>query len=66
MQRLSGICEQLFQLVYFGKFNYSELDELTVHEREMVYGLLVDQKNTEKEAYEKAIKESNEHRKSKR
>lgn len=58
MQRLTSICQQEFQLVYYGHFTYKELDELTVHEREMVYGLLVSQKTEEKEAYEKAMKES--------
>lgn len=58
MTTLSDICLEEFQLVYFGHFSYSELDEMSVHEREMIYGMLINQKNEEKEQYEKALQGS--------
>lgn len=54
---LENICEQEFQLVYFGHFNYSEIDEMTVIERNMIFGLLIKQKKEEQKQYEDSKKE---------
>lgn len=52
---LDNICQEEFQLVYYGHFNYSELDDMTVIERNTLFGMLVKQKKEEKENYEKAL-----------
>jgi hypothetical protein len=66
MDMLTYICQQEFHLVYYGHFNYNEIDELTVHEREMIYSMLIDQKKQEQEAYDKAIQEAKQKSKERR
>ena len=53
-----NVCTKQFQLVYFGKFNYEDIEEMPVHEREFFYGLLIKQKTDEKEQYEKSLEEA--------
>ena len=54
---LENLAKQNFQLVYFGHFSYSELDEMPVQERRLLYNFLVEQKDEEsKQAKEIAQK----------
>jgi hypothetical protein len=48
-----AIVKQQFDLVYVGKFTYSDTEEMTPHERKTIYGMLVKQKKDEKEAIDK-------------
>lgn len=50
------VVKQQFQLAYFGKVSYEESQEMPIHEREFMFGLLLDQKSEEKKAHEEAIK----------
>ena len=52
------VVKQQFQLAYFGKVSYEESQDMTIHEREFIFGLLLDQKSEEKKAHEDAIKAS--------
>lgn len=48
-----SIVKQQFDLVYVGKIAYGDTDDMTPHERKIVYSMLVKQKKAEKEAIEK-------------
>ena len=52
------VVKQQFQLAYFGKVSYEESQDMPIHEREFMFGLLLDQKSEEKKAHEDAIKAS--------
>lgn len=50
MEVLKDICEKQFQLVHYSGFSYEELDNMTIHEREMLYGFLIKIKTEEAES----------------
>lgn len=52
------VVKQQFQLAYFGKVSYEESQEMPIHEREYMFGLLVEQKEAERKAHEQAMKEA--------
>lgn len=64
-QSLTNIVTRQFQLVYFGHFNYAELDELAISEFDALYNMLLEQKNEEKKASEEALRKQKEKAKSK-
>ena len=57
IDRWNSKVRQQFDLVYYGKFDYADLEDLSVHEFNTLYGLLSD---TKKEEYEDIKKKSNE------
>lgn len=52
----NDVVKQQFQLSYFGKVSYEESQEMSIHEREYMFGLLLEQKAAEKKAQEEARK----------
>lgn len=50
--------KQQFQLAYFGKVTYEESQDMPIHEREYMFGLLLEQKDAEVKAREEAIKQA--------
>ena len=52
------ICLKEFQLVYAGKFQFSDLENMSLHELEHFYGLLLEQKQAENDAMEKSMQKS--------
>ena len=59
MTRWNEITKQQFQLSYFGTIPYDVSNQMPIHEREHVFGLLREQKADEKKAQEEAIKKAN-------
>lgn len=59
------VVKQQFQLAYFGRVSYEESQEMPIHEREFMFGLLLEQKSEEKKAHEEAIKAAEARAKSK-
>ena len=58
VESLKAIEKQQFQMVYFGKFSYQDTEDMSVEERRRIYDILYEQKKTEKEEYEKAVREA--------
>lgn len=52
----NDVVKQQFQLSYYGKISYTESQEMPIHEREYMFGLLLEQKAAEKKAQEEAQK----------
>ena len=52
------VVKQQFQLAYFGKVTYEESQDMPIHEREYMFGLLLEQKDAEVKAREEAIKQA--------
>lgn len=50
------VVKQQFQLAYYGRVSYEESQEMSIHEREYMFGLLIEQKSAENKAKEEAIK----------
>lgn len=50
----NDVVKQQFQLSYYGKISYEESQEMSIHEREYMFGLLLEQKAAEKKAQEEA------------
>lgn len=50
----NDVVKQQFQLSYYGKVSYTESQEMSIHEREYMFGLLLEQKQAEKKAQEEA------------
>ena len=57
---LMNMLTRQFQMVYFGHFNYADLDELTISEFDALYNIMVQQKDEEKKAQEEAMRKSKE------
>ena len=64
MTRWNEITKQQFQLSYFGTIPYDVSDQMPIHEREHVFGLLREQKAEEKKAEEKKLAEKRPSKKS--
>lgn len=50
------VVKQQFQLAYYGRVSYEESQEMSIHEREYMFGLLIEQKSAENKAKEEALK----------
>lgn len=59
------VVKQQFQLAYYGKVSYTESQDMPIHEREFMFGLLLEQKALEKKAHEDAVRAAEEARKNK-
>lgn len=57
---LDSITKRQFQLVYFGRFSYDELDNMALSEFRAVYQYLIDQKEEEAKAAKEAAKRQKE------
>lgn len=55
LANFKSILKEQFQLAYFGKISYEASESMTILERHLMYKILVEQKDEEKEAQEKAI-----------
>lgn len=62
-QHWNDVVKQQFQLSYFGKVDYAVSQEMSIHEREYMFGLLLEQKAAEKKAQEEARKAADASRK---
>lgn len=60
----NDVVKQQFQLSYYGKVSYEISQDMPVHEREFIFGLLLEQKQAEKKAREEAQKAAEANRKS--
>lgn len=60
--KLQNITKQQFQMVYYGKFTWTDTENMSLPEREMVYHILYEQKKEEKENYEKQMQEAQQKR----
>ena len=58
VERWEDTCLKEFQLVYAGKFQFSDLENMSVHELQHFYGLLLEQKKSENDAIEKSMSKS--------
>ena len=56
MSSFESVLRQQFQLSYFGHISYEASESMTVSEREYMYHILIDQKDTEKKQHEEAMK----------
>lgn len=65
-ENLDYIIKRQFQLVYFGHFNYADLDELSLSEFDALYNTLVEQKQEEQKAQEEEIRKAKEKSKTSR
>ena len=56
--KYQNITSQQFQMVYYGKFTWTDTDNMSITERNVAYNLLYEQKKAEKENYEKQMREA--------
>lgn len=55
---LESVIKQQFQLSYFGTVSYEASQDMPIHEREYLFNLLKEQKESETKARETAIREA--------
>lgn len=58
MEMFKHILKQQFQLAYFGKVDFCSTEGMAKSERELLWSMLVEQKDEERKAQEKAIQEA--------
>ena len=56
--KLQMIEKKQFQMVYYGKMVWNDIEEMSSSERDRIYDILYETKKTEKEEYEKAMREA--------